>query len=86
MTQQVKALGPAGMMGTLLSALNACIMFKFLKISINTFLHQKKIKVFLNNYFNDGVATFDLTFLPIRRKLQETKHHTALLKNKTESD
>lgn len=42
MTQQVKALGPAGMMGTRLSGVNACIIFKFLKLAL-ILLHQKKI-------------------------------------------
>lgn len=56
-------LNPAQKMDTLLSALNACIIFKSLKLALKL-LHQKKIKVFLNNYFNDWVANplIDLTF------------------------
>ena len=45
MTQQAKALGPAGMMGTSLSALNAYIIFKFLKLALILFCIRKKIKV-----------------------------------------
>lgn len=79
------------LMGILLSTLNVYIIVRSLKLALIR-LHQKKKKKKPTTKLSQiiilitGWQIHQSYLLPIWRKLQETKHHTALLENKTKSD